>query len=417
MKVLILAYASEPGAGSEYGVGWQVPMVMSQRHPEIDVFVLTRSRCREKIEQSLAILNLSNLHYLFYDVPSWMYYKKEIGSKWGEQLNYLNWQLMCRHFIKRLNKQEHFDLIHHLTFNQYRTPSPGFFLNIPFVMGPVGGGERIHPSFFEDLTRATIIKEQIRKNNWDLHLFRIWCKWKKNRKCFLFSTKETQMQLKDYCSHYPSVLLPAIAYNPLDFANVQIRSKKGGSPFTLIYAGKALDIKGHYILLKSIKKAYIDHGIKDFVVKFVGIRFEEEQQRISSWIQELGMKENVEVIPFMQRDEMLDIMIECDLSVYTCFRDAGSMSVLESSVLKCPTICFDAGGQDAFPDDVLIKVPVGPTYSDTLNCLADKLLWAYKHRGDLAEIGARSRKYVIDNLTWEKKVDKIIEIYNQILVK
>ena len=25
MRILFLAYASEPGAGSEYGVGWMVP--------------------------------------------------------------------------------------------------------------------------------------------------------------------------------------------------------------------------------------------------------------------------------------------------------------------------------------------------------------------------------------------------------
>lgn len=64
-------------------------------------------------------------------------------SNWGEQINYILWQLLVKGFIKKKHKRLHFDLIHHLTFNQYRTPSPGFFLNFPFVMGPIGGAETI----------------------------------------------------------------------------------------------------------------------------------------------------------------------------------------------------------------------------------------------------------------------------------
>lgn len=50
LKILMSAYACEPGAGSEYGVGWMVPTTMARKYPEDQIFVLTRSRCKEKIE-------------------------------------------------------------------------------------------------------------------------------------------------------------------------------------------------------------------------------------------------------------------------------------------------------------------------------------------------------------------------------
>ena len=52
LKILMSAYACEPGAGSEYGVGWMVPTTMARKYPEDQIFVLTRSRCKEKIEKA-----------------------------------------------------------------------------------------------------------------------------------------------------------------------------------------------------------------------------------------------------------------------------------------------------------------------------------------------------------------------------
>ena len=102
MKVLISAYASEPGCGSEYGVGWMVPTIMARKYPEHEIYVLTRSRCREKIESALKDIGLKNLHFLFYDIPKYLFYKNEMKSNWGEQLNYLWWQLLVKKYVKKI---------------------------------------------------------------------------------------------------------------------------------------------------------------------------------------------------------------------------------------------------------------------------------------------------------------------------
>lgn len=105
LKILMSAYACEPGAGSEYGVGWMVPTTMARKYPEDQIFVLTRSRCKEKIEKALANdSSLANIHFLYYDIPSWMFYKNEMQSNWGEQINYLLWQWLVRKFVRKMNK-------------------------------------------------------------------------------------------------------------------------------------------------------------------------------------------------------------------------------------------------------------------------------------------------------------------------
>lgn len=414
LSILINAYACEPMAGSEYGVGWYVPTLLAKKYPEYKIFVLTRNRCRDKILKELNEHPINNLYFLFYDIPRWMFYKDEMKSNWGEQLNYLLWQLLCKGFIKKMHRKHHFDLIHHLTFNQYRTPSPGFFLDIPFVIGPVGGAETINPSFYQDLLEHTTKKERIRKNGNDLKIFGWWVKWKKNKKYFLFSTQENVARLSPYCNQYPIKLLPAIAFSPDDFKKDTI-IKKRSQLFEMVYAGKAFDWKGIYLFLKATKCAFIDHGITNFIIKLVGIRFDEEQKLVMGWVEEQGLSNNVELIPFMERSELLKMLTTCNISVYPAFRDSGSMSVLEASVLGCPTICFNAGGQDAFPDDVLLKVPVSDSYEDNLRIFAEKLKWAYCNPQETIELGLKAKEYVYANLTWENKIEAFDKVYKELL--
>lgn len=413
MKILFLAYACEPGAGSEYGVGWNVPAIMATQYPEDQIYVLTRSRCREKIENCLP--SFPNLHFLFYDIPSWMTYKNEMQSNWGEQINYLFWQIMVRRYLKREHKKIGFDIIHHLTFNQYRTPSPAFWMDVPMVMGPIGGAECIAPAFWQDLGEVTRKKEKIRKKGRDLKIFGWWCSRRKNRKTILFSSQENLLRLSPYCKNASVSYMPAIAYDQQDFDNITTPNKEKSHAFELIYAGKALDWKGLHIFLRAVQKAYIDNGITDFVIKLIGIRFEEEKKLVDGWIRECHLENHVELIPFILRSDLLGMLSTCDLSVYPAFRDSGSMSVLEASALGCPTLCFNAGGQDVFPDDILLKVKVEDTYEANLNSLADKLRWTKDNPKELQEIGTRSKAWVAKNLTWEKRVTDFKDIYAKML--
>lgn len=418
LKILMSAYACEPGAGSEYGVGWMVPTTMARKYPEDQIFVLTRSRCKEKIEKALANdSSLANIHFLYYDIPSWMFYKNEMQSNWGEQINYLLWQWLVRKFVRKMNKIYHFDIFHHLTFNQYRTPSPGFWLDIPFVMGPIGGAECIAPAFWEDLEPNTVKKEGIRQKGKDLKIFKWFNTRKKNNKVILCSCKENLNRLKPYGNKSRLELMPAIAFDKKDFADIS--QNETLDTFEMIYAGKAWDWKGIHVFLKAAKVALMDKLSADcqqnWRIKLIGIRFEEEQKKVMGWVDELGLQNHVTLIPFIQRSELLKMLANCSLSVYPAFRDSGSMSVLEACALGCPSICFNAGGQDVFSDEILLKVDVADSYSETMNRFSEKLFWAYEHPQELKEIGKKAKAWVEEMLTWDRRVEDFHDIYKTLV--
>lgn len=109
------------------------------------------------------------------------------------------------------------------------------------------------------------------------------------------------------------------------------------------------------------------------------------------------------------------MLANCSLSVYPAFRDSGSMSVLEACALGCPSICFNAGGQDVFSDEILLKVDVADSYSETMNRFSEKLFWAYEHPQELKETGRKAKAWIEEMLTWDRRVEDFHDIYKTLV--
>ena len=84
------------------------------------------------------------------------------GVSGGASLYYL-WQIGAYRIGKRLHQQVRFDLVHHVTFVNYWLPSFLALLPVPFVWGPVGGGESAPKTFTRPShARADICLNSIR---------------------------------------------------------------------------------------------------------------------------------------------------------------------------------------------------------------------------------------------------------------
>ena len=145
--ILISAYACEPGQGSEPGVGWNFVNEMSRHH---ELWVLTQSDGRLEIERELQENPNPNLHFLYFEPFGW---QLDLWKAKAEiQLHYYLWQIQAYFVGRRLHHQVNFDLIHHVTFVKYWSPSFLSMLPIPFLWGPVGGGEAAPKPFWKDFS-------------------------------------------------------------------------------------------------------------------------------------------------------------------------------------------------------------------------------------------------------------------------
>lgn len=137
MKVLVSAYACEPGKGSEPGAGWRWAGAAAQEH---EVWLLTRSNNRSAIDDAIAEdpRLAQRIHPVYLDLPPWIRRWKR-GPR-GVHLYYALWQQSARRTARRLHGEHRFDVAHHVTFAIDWMPAGVVGIrDLPAVWGPVGG--------------------------------------------------------------------------------------------------------------------------------------------------------------------------------------------------------------------------------------------------------------------------------------
>ncbi|MEM6804288.1 MAG: glycosyltransferase family 1 protein, partial [Bacteroidota bacterium] len=159
MKILMSSYSCETNRGSEPGVGWNwLTSLANQGH---EVHALIYPIDRPNIEQYLKEYPIPNLKFIYVPTSGFMdrFYLRTSKLIY---IHYFYWQILAFFKAKALLKTQDFDLVHHITMGSFRIPSWMGFLGLPFIFGPVGGGEEAAPSLVKNLPLKFRIKEFIR---------------------------------------------------------------------------------------------------------------------------------------------------------------------------------------------------------------------------------------------------------------
>ena len=122
IRVLISAYACEPNKGSEPGVGWNWALQMAKMD---EVYVITRSNNRKVIETFLQKHPVEHLHFYYHDCATWKRKMKKLPN--GIFVYYKMWQKEILPIARKIVEDEKIDIVHHITFNEFRTPGGQFY--------------------------------------------------------------------------------------------------------------------------------------------------------------------------------------------------------------------------------------------------------------------------------------------------
>ena len=138
MKVLLAGHPCCPGMGSEWGVTWNWARHLAARH---DVWVLAHPEHRQAVEAQLAHSPAPTLRFAWVRVnPLLDPWTPE--RQWGSaRLHYVLWQRAALGVARRLHSVEQFDVIHQVSWATIGAPPLLWRLPVPFVGGPVGGGQ------------------------------------------------------------------------------------------------------------------------------------------------------------------------------------------------------------------------------------------------------------------------------------
>jgi glycosyltransferase involved in cell wall biosynthesis len=148
MKVLLSTYSCFPCQTSEPGNAWRAINEALREH-EVWAVIADAHRYRELTEPVLAKNPLPNFHPVFVKLNPALQRLSQRSATIA--IHYHLWQEHLRGVVRELHQQVQFDLVHHVTFGRYWSPSGVRELNLPFIWGPVGAAETPPRSFVREL--------------------------------------------------------------------------------------------------------------------------------------------------------------------------------------------------------------------------------------------------------------------------
>ena len=159
MKILLSAYSCFPCQTSEPGNAWRIIREALKEH-EVWAVIADAHQYRELTEPWLAQNPLPDFHPVFLRLPpalQWLSRRPATSA-----IYYHLWQERLRGLVRDLHAQVRFDLVHHVTYGRYWSPSGLRELNLPFIWGPVGAAETPPGSFVRELPLKCRLTEAVR---------------------------------------------------------------------------------------------------------------------------------------------------------------------------------------------------------------------------------------------------------------
>jgi glycosyltransferase involved in cell wall biosynthesis len=369
MKVLVSAYACEPGKGSEPGVGWH--WITELAHLGHEVHVITRSNNRASIEKALADVSIMRLHFHYYDLPSWGKWWKR-GNR-GIQLYYRLWQHGAYCLARRLTRKMHYDLVHYLTFGSFRQPSFMGRLGLPFVIGPTGGAEVTPVSLRGSYPAILAFREMLREISIKLAYWDPAVRAMYRQAAIVFcKTRDTLAILPASCWEKSRV------QHEIGVEAHRIRHEVlvPSASADFLYAGRLIYMKGIHLALKAFAELIQDRPNTTFTI--IGAGPDEAQlKRLSAT---LGLRDSVRWLGWIPYEELQMQYCHYTAFVFPSLHDSSGNVILEALSQALPVICLDTGG----PGEILspscgIKIPVKNRsmtevvrdLSAAMRCLAD----------------------------------------------
>jgi glycosyltransferase involved in cell wall biosynthesis len=405
MKVLLSAYSCEPGKGSERGVGWNVAREVAKHH---EVWVLTRpDESREAIEAELQRNPIPNLHFVYFTLPFW-----KDSLRWGQsgamQLHYYLWQIQAYFVGRKLYREIGFDLVHHVTFVRYSCPSFLSLLPIPFIWGPVGGGESAPLPFWADFNWKNKLYESLR-----------WA-WRALGELDPFAHLTAQRSAIAYATTEDT----AQRLSKLGAANVQRLSESGmsqfeieqlsqcppptGSPVRFINIARLLHWKGIYLGLRAFASANLPNA--EYWILGEG----PELARLQSLALDLGIGDRVKFWGLLPREEVLVKLGQCSALVHPSLHDSGGWVPLEAMASGRPIICLDLGGpSELVTPEIGIKVPAHSP-EQAVSDLGKAMVKLAEDSNLCVQMGQAGQQKVKEFYSWEAKGKLLAHIYKEL---
>jgi glycosyltransferase involved in cell wall biosynthesis len=361
LKILAIAYACNPTRGSEFGVGWGWVNAIAAKH---DITVLTANFNSTDIDRHCKAsepVNHNNPRFCYMTNRPWHYRPKGLwlrieGSLAKPLMNlaYQDWLRYAFAEAKREVGQNHYDLVHLITYVGWRFPGKFYKLGLPFVWGPIGGMKNTPWRLLPMLGIRGAFYYGARNLINSLQLFIMRGPRRALRaagKGVIAATSEIQVELLNRFKVSSEVICEV---GPPPFEDVTPKHRANNEPLRLCWSGIHLPGKALHLLLRAAAVV----GECNYNIEILGDGPSNRAWR--SLAIELKIDDLCHWHGWIPRSESINIMKDSHAFVITSLKDLTSNVAVEAISVGLPIVCLDhCGFADLVTDNCGIKVYAG----------------------------------------------------------
>lgn len=416
MKVLIIAEATSAAFGGEAAIPLHLFRILRQRG--ISAWLVTHERTRRELETLLP----DEQRYIRY-IPDTIWHKLlyRVGCKLPSRISNFTFglasrlltQILARRIGRRLVREENISVVH-----QPIPVSPKEFslirnMGAPVIMGPMNGGMTFPPAFQKRDSRITRLFTQAgRKMSGAFH----WIfPGKKEAALLLVANERTRAAL-------PSGVRGRVMELVENGVNLDVWQKRAARaeekigdektscvPVSFVFLGRLVDWKAVDLLLQAFHKTIETTPASLTIVGDGPLRGE-----LTTLARKLDVDKYIHFAGWKSQAESAAILAESDVLVLPSLYECGGAVVLEAMAVGLPVIATKWGGPADYLDNscgVLVEPHSANFFVDGLAAAMIRLASDPALR---EKMGAAGRRKIEEQYDWQRKVDRILELYRTV---
>jgi len=349
-KIVLFAYECDPERGSEYSRSWNWAVLYAKAG--YDVYCITSLRGKNGIERKLSEAPADKLHFVFVGLPAFLEKKYRKGLLWV-YLHYLLWLIKSGKKALALHHQLCFDLSHHVSWGSIQQGSTLGRLNIPFIFGPVGGGQfapEVLKKYFLSGWKTEVQRSLVSKL---FLLFNPLTRQTMKKATLVLVVNEDTQRMANKLG--ASQVLQLADLNIQRDSRVETRSKASDpAKVRFLWVGRLLYRKGLLLVLETL--AAVPHQY-DFELSVYGDGPFGEQ--LTSTIERLGLTAKVRWYGQVPFQEVKAAYQSHDVFLFCSLRESLGLQYFEAMYYGLPVITLNLhGAKTAISPAAAIKVNV-----------------------------------------------------------
>lgn len=399
VNYLISAYSVNPYKGSEDSIGWNWVLQYEKNYKEGDRIILLTKKFNEKdTRRGLKEFNIQHVELVIVDVPNALNWFREKHSAF-HHMYYILWQHWAWLWVK--HSGIHFDVIHHVTMNDYRIPSELYKAKgAKVIWGPMGGAQ-VTPrplKVYEKNQLVASFREFVNKS----------CSWNPFYKKALRSyykiyciNNETQKQISRIVGK-DVPLMPELALRD-EYKNLPIR-KGNNDILKIVFVGRLIGKKEIAFLVDALSLMPTDMNW-ELLIFGDG----DDHALIEKQIADSGIGKNVKLMGNRPLNQIAEAYQQADVFVLPSLRETSGNVLLEAMAYAVPIVAFDTSFCRLLKEvDCGVFVNTDQALEGIKEDWCKAIVTLGQDKELAKQMGLNGYKYVNSKLTWDEKYRIIV---------